>query len=311
MYHTTVGTTGIMLFFVSVLFAGAPTAWAQSGAPSPAVGPKKSIAVMGFDGSVPFEGGDAAQGLATMLTGALIKDGRFVVVERAAVADVSAEQRLTQGANTVVPPLTPANALLRGTVTKFSPKVSGGGVSVGMFGGGLLGGALGLSGDRSEVEINLRLIDPATGRLLSSATAKGSVSSTGVNVNVYSKQGMTFGGDTFKNSPLGEACEQAILQAIDQIAAAMGNVIWSAQVLSSNTGQIYIDAGAIQNVQIGETFKIYRKGMVLTDPSTGAIIDVIESPVGSITITVAREKTSTGVVTDGALPQRGDIVRVN
>src|ERR1019366_901160 len=102
MRRNTVGTTKITLFIVSVLmlFASAPTAWPQSvTTPPPAVGLKKSIAVIGFDGTVSFEGGDAVQGLATMLTSALIKDGRFVVVERAAIADVSAERQLTQGAN--------------------------------------------------------------------------------------------------------------------------------------------------------------------------------------------------------------------
>jgi curli biogenesis system outer membrane secretion channel CsgG len=299
-----------MFFILGVLFASAPTAWAQSASTLPA-GPRKSIAVMGFDGAVPFEGGDAAQGLTTMLTAALIKDGRFVVVERAAIADVAIEQRLTQGANAAAKSLTPANVLVRGTVTKFAPKVSGGSVNVGMFGSGFLGGALGVSGDHSDVELTLRLMDPATGRLLSSATAKGTAASTGINANIVNKQGMNFGGDAFKNSPLGEACEAAILQAIEQIAAAMDNVVWSAQVLNSDTGKVYIDAGTIQNVQVGAIFKVYHNGMILTDPSTGAVIDVIESPVGSISVTAVREKTSIGVVTDGALPQRGDIVRVN
>lgn len=299
-------------FLLGLLLASAPMAWAQSPTPSaPVPGPRKSIAVMGFDGAVPFEGGDAAQGLTTMLTSALIKDGRFIVVERVAIADIAVEQRLAQGAGAAAKPLTPANALVRGTVTKFAPKVSGGSINAGGFGGRLLGGIVGVSGDHSDVELNLRLVDPSTGRLLASATAKGSASSTGVNASFYNKQGMSFGGDAFKNSPLGEACEAAVIQAIEQIAVAMDKVIWSAQVMNSDTGQVYIDAGAIQNVQVGATFKIYHKGMVLTDPSTGAVIDVIESPVGSISVIAVREKSSTGVVTEGALPQRGDIVRVN
>jgi flavin-binding protein dodecin len=180
-----------------------------------------------------------------------------------------------------------------------------------MFGGGSLGGALGVSDSHSDVELNMRLIDTASGRILASVNAKGSASSTGVTANLYTKSGMSFGADAFKNSPLGKACEQAIQQALDQIAAAMDKVDWSAQVLSSDTGQIYIDAGSIQNIQVGEIFKIYHKGKVLTDPNTGAIIDVIEDPVGSISIVSVREKTSAGVVTDGALPERGDVVRTN
>jgi curli biogenesis system outer membrane secretion channel CsgG len=297
---------------IFALCVAASAALADSSAPeSGSAGPRKSVAVAGFDGSISFEGGDAAQGLTTMLTDALIRDGRFVVVERAAIADVSAEHQREQGSAMAATQLTPANVLVRGTVTKFAPKAGGGGLSAGFMGAGSLGGALGISGDHSDVEINLRLIDTATGRILSSTNVKGSASSEGVTASVYTKSGMTFGGNEFSSSPLGKACEQAIQGAIVQIASAMNNVAWSAQVLSSDTGQIYIDAGTIQNIQVGEAFKVYHKDKVLTDPATGAVVDVLESPVGSITIVTVREKTSAGIVTDGALPARGDIVRVN
>ena len=314
MRNKTVRTARAFLIAASLFVPGtvALAATADPGAVSaPLVGPKKSIAVAGFDGSISFEGGDAAQGLTTMLTDALIRDGRFVVLERAAIAEVSAEHALSAGTATAATQITPANVLVRGTVTKFAPKASGGGLSAGMLGGGSLGGSLGLSSDHSDVELNMRLIDTATGRILASVNAKGSASSTGFSAGLYTKGGMTFGGNAFKSSPLGKACEQAIQDAINQIAVAMDTVSWSAQVLSSDTGQIYIDAGAIQNVQVGEIFKVYHKGKVLTDPATGAVIDVIEDPVGSITIVSVRDKTSAGVVSAGTLPARGDVVRVN
>lgn len=299
---------GSLLVPCAVAYAAAADPAAAS---APLTGPKKSIAVAGFDGTISFEGGDAAQGLTTMLTDALIRDGRFVVVERAAIAEVSAEHALSAGTATAATQITPANVLVRGTVTKFQPKAGGGGLSMGMLGGGSMGGALGLSGDHSDVELNMRLIDTATGRILASVNAKGTASSSGISANLYTKSGMSFGGNEFRSSPLGKACEQAIQAAVDQIAIAMDTVSWSAQVLSSDTGQIYIDAGSIQNVQVGEVFRIFHKGKVLTDPATGAVIDVIEDPVGSITIVSVREKTSAGVVSAGAMPTRGDVVRVN
>ncbi len=313
MLHNSVrtATTSLLAAGAIALCAFASAALAQPAATAPFSGPKKSIAVTGFDGTIAFEGGDAAQGLTTMLTDALIRDGRFFVIERAAIAEVSAEHALVPGSAPATGQITPASVLVRGTVTKFAPKVSGGGLSAGFMGSGSLGGALGMTGDHSDVEINIRLIDTATGRLLSSINAKGSVSSKGFTANVATRSGMTFGGDTFKNSPIGKACEEAVDQAVDQIAAAMDKVSWSAQVISSEAGQIYIDAGAIQNIQVGEMFKVYRKGKVLTDPSTNAVIDVIEDPVGTIKIAAVREKTSSAVATDGKTPARGDIVRVN
>jgi curli biogenesis system outer membrane secretion channel CsgG len=297
-------------FFAALLMVVcAQAAWSQTDAsPAAAAGPKKSIAVVGFDGSVQFQGADAGQGLAAMLTDELIKDGRFVVVERASVADVATEQQLNQSDAPALR-MMPASVLVRGSVTKFSPKSSSSGVSIGLLGSGLLGGALGLSGDVAEVEINLRLIDAGSGRLLGSIMGKGSASSKDVKLTVYSAPGMSVGGDSFKGTPLGQACDQAIKQAIDQIAVAMDKVPWSAKVLNSDTGKIYIDAGSIQNVQVGESFKVSHTDKVLTDPATNAVVDVIESPVGSIRVTEVREKSATAVVTDGELPQPGDIVR--
>lgn len=266
---------------------------------------RKTVAVVGFDGTMSFEGGDAAQGLTAMLSDALIKDGRFVVVERAAIADVAAEHQI----NASTTQLTPATALLRGTVTKFNPKASGVGLSGGMLGGSSLGGALGVNSDTAEVELNLRLIDAASGQVLASVSAKGSASNKGVSANIYTKSGMTIGSEAFMSTPLGQAAQDAIKDAIGKIANAMANVNWSAQVLSADTGQIYIDAGSIQNVAVGDVFQVYRKGKVLTDPNTNAVIDVLEDRVGAITISSVREKTSAGIVSDGTLPQRGDVVR--
>lgn len=47
------------------------------------------------------------------------------------------------------------------------------------------------------------------------------------------------------------------------------------------------------------------------ESNTGVVIDVVETLVGSMNIIAVREKTASGVFTQGALPQPGDIVRVN
>ena len=47
------------------------------------------------------------------------------------------------------------------------------------------------------------------------------------------------------------------------------------------------------------------------ESNTGVVIDVVETLVDSMNIIAVREKTASGVFTQGALPQPGDIVRVN
>jgi len=51
-------------------------------------GPRKSIAVVGFESTGKFGGGDVGEGLTAMTTAALLQTDRFVVVKRQALADV-------------------------------------------------------------------------------------------------------------------------------------------------------------------------------------------------------------------------------
>ena len=63
-------------------------------APGGPVGLKKTIAVESFGGSEVFGGQVAADGPAALLTEILMTDGRFVVVERAALSGLQSEQQL-------------------------------------------------------------------------------------------------------------------------------------------------------------------------------------------------------------------------
>jgi len=53
----------------------------------------------------------------------------------------------------------------------------------------------------------------------------------------------------------------------------------------------------------------YRKGKVLTDPSTDQVLDVELTRVGSARVDSVREKISTAVQLDGEMLNRGDILK--
>jgi curli biogenesis system outer membrane secretion channel CsgG len=290
---------------------------APAHAAEPSGGPRKTIAVGGFEAAETTGGATTADGLSAMLTAALLKDGRFVVLERAGMAQIQWEQQLGQSGNaaagTAPPPgqLIGAGILVRGTVTKFDPHSGGGGLSIagpGLFGG--VPGALGVSGQKAVVEISLRLIDTATGQVVDSSTASGTASAAGFDVRAYT-HGMVIGGNGFAETPLGKACEDAVAHAVERIGLGMAHVPWSALVVDAGGSDVFVNAGAHQNMVTGMKLKVLRKVRTLTDPVTGVVLETITQPVASLQIREVHDTISIATQLSGDAPVRGDIVRLD
>jgi len=304
--------------------AGPATAADPAQPATPYDGLKKTVSVDQFLATEAVGGTVTAAGMTAMLTAALVKDGRFVVVERPGMASVLAEQALGQaGATTAetaakASQLIGAGTIVRGAVTKFEPAASGSGVSVGLpmgsLGslGSLFAAGAGLKSHTAVMEITLRLIDTTTGQVLSTSTAQGAANSTAADVTIVNpNSGASLGAGGFQTTPIGQAGEQAIINAVEQIAAGMRGVPWSALVIDANDGKVYVNAGAERNVQAGMILNVYRKGKVFTDPATGVVLDVDMDKIGVIRIDGVREKLSTAAVVSGETPVRGNLLKLN
>jgi len=276
--------------------------------------PKKTI----FVGIFESPEGATGEAMSAMLTDALIRDGRFVVLERAAFADVQAEQAL--GQQGITSPETSAktgqvlgaNLIVRGTVTKFEIEAGGADIKVGGLNllGGAIGDTLGASRRQAETEILLRLIDTTTAQVIGTFKATGHASVTGVNADVTTLEGITIGSEAFRKTPLGAAADEAIQKSVQQIAKAMDRISWSALVVENVDGAVYVNAGALHNMRPGTVLRVSRKVRDLTDPATGAHLDTIFAEVGSVEIQSVRERTSIARIVDGAEPARGDTLRI-
>ncbi|WP_396275157.1 CsgG/HfaB family protein, partial [Hyphomonas sp.] len=128
-------------------------------------GLKKTVAVESFGGSEVFGGLVASDGPPALLTEILMTDGRFVVVERAALSGLQSEQQLGSGGSTTSETaagtgrMIGASYLIRGAVTAFNPSAGGGGLRLGgLPGGSALGLGAGVQNRKSTVKIALRLI---------------------------------------------------------------------------------------------------------------------------------------------------------
>jgi len=290
--------------------------------PVPYDGLKKTVAVDRFQVNEGLGGGVTADGMTAMLSAALVKDGRFVVVERQGLAGVMAEQQLGQGLATTPETaarsgqLIGASILVRSALTKFAPAAGGSSLSLGALPVGTLLSALAsrvaIGKKSAMLEISLTLIDTTTGQVISTSAAQGTASSTSADLSlVNSNSGASAEIGTFKTTPIGQAGEQAIIMAVEQIAVGMKEVSWSALVVDANEGTVYVNAGADRNVRSGLHLSAYRKGKVFTDPSTGVILDVAMKKIGVIQINGVREKMSTAEVVSGQIPMRGDFLKLD
>jgi curli biogenesis system outer membrane secretion channel CsgG len=193
-------------------------------------GPRARIAVAAFEDKTAKGGGEIGDGMATMLTTALVNSNRFLVLERDVLDDVLREQDLGASgrvrADTAAPvgEIEGAELLAIGAVTAFEPESIGiGGGVLGL--GTLIGTAILHESNNnipiaaatyleSHIAIDVRVVDAATSRVLftTSVEARGYDWGGGVVAEVgggRSRLPLAFGG--FQKT----ATEAAVRKAID------------------------------------------------------------------------------------------------
>ena len=280
---------------------------------------KKRIAVMRFESTDKFGGGDVGEGLSAMLSNELTKTEKFMVVERAALSDILGEQQLgNKGLATVESAagsgkLMGAQILIRGTVSDFEAAKQGGGAQLSIGGGNLpIGGLLGKGGSTAHVAIDLRLIDATTGEVIDSyrAEAEAKASSTHFALQ-HVKTGVGFGTEQFNKTPLGKAALEAIREAVAHIVRRTESIPWTGRISEvTETGKVYVNAGEDVGLKPGDQLEIFVVTKEVKDPDTGETLGVEEHRLGALKIESARPRFSIGTLQEGPVPKAGDIVRI-
>jgi len=298
--------------------AGVAVASAGNVAAAPVMaGPKKRIAVAKFDASGAFVsvygGWDIGGGLAAQLTTALVNSGQFIVVERAELASILREQEMglqrivSKETAAQVGQLLGAQLLVRGSVTEFEQRAGGGGLRLGV-GTGLLGGAIGAQTTAGVVGIDMRIIDTTTGQVVQSHRAEAKVEQRGLTGDINVRQ-VTFGGDAFDKTVLGQATRQAIERAVAMIQTTAQNVPWTGRVVEVAGDQVFINAGSAAGVKPGDSFVVSAVTRELTDPATGTLLGVVEQKLGEIRVLSTQENFSIATMTSPFATRRGDLVK--
>ncbi len=274
--------------------------------------PKKTIAVSEFDNKSGWSGGwKIGWGMQEMMATSLIDTGKFTVLERQDLSSVMAEQdlgasgRTAAGSAAAIGQLAKAQILISGAVTEFEEKKGGEGVGIG-FKGFRIGG----SHEQAHVGINVRIYDTSSGEVLDSIRVAGSADAGGLKIG-YSNA--DFGGDLggFRKTPLGQATQEAINEAVGKIASRLKSVPWQGKLIKADPSQVYINAGSEGGISSGMEFEVYRPGEALIDPDTGLNLGAVTKKVGRVRVSDVQEKFSIAEVLSGSDLARGDLVQAD
>jgi len=234
-------------------------------------GPKKTIAVLPFTNKAVGVVGNRqiGAGMTEMLITELIQTNRFNLVERESISAVVGEQALgqtglvTKETAAKTGKMSGADYMVKGAVTEFLYKASGGGITL-----GFKSGEVGVKTKTAYVGVDVRLIDNNTGQIFASYNANAKARSTGARIGVR-EDDLAIGTSGFTSTPLGVATREAIQQIIDFIIKENEDIPWSASVITFEDGEIYINRGTNSNLKEGDRLVVYKKGKALIDPETG------------------------------------------
>lgn len=275
-------------------------------------GIKHAIGVKGFSNDSGWAGQwKVGDNLTAMMESALFDTGRFVVVQREQLRDVILEQDLAASGRTApskvaqTGKIRPARYLAGGAITEISENQSGGDAGVNIRGFRVGGGR-----SEAQVAVVVTLTDTTTGEIVSKERVVGKAGRTGLRVGYSGAIGGELGG--FQKTPLGQAAQDVINQAVAVIAKKMEEFPATGNVVRvTNEGQVIINRGAEYGAQEGTELVLATEGEVLTDPDSGEILGREEGRViGKIKIVRVQEKMSYADILEGEKnPPVGTLVR--
>lgn len=254
-----------------------------------------SISVTKFPNESSWSGQWAVgDGFTAILTDALQQSGKFIVLgdnemREAAMQeqDFAASGRVAGGKKAAeIGRMTPAQLLVRGSITHVQYETAGGG---GMF--NFKGISLGGGGGKAEVNITIYLVDSETGQVKASQKVVGQAGRRSLGVGYYGSKlgGLTGNLEGFQKDNLGKACEDAVVQCVEFLSAQLEGIPWEGSVMAASDSRIIINRGSREGVVSGMQFSV---GAVeeLVDEDTGEVLDVEMTSVGQISVTEVKEK---------------------
>ena len=224
----------------------------------------------------------------TMLETAISQTNKFELMERSRMDDVLGEQALSAGGLTQgsgqIGGLGGIDYLIYGSITKLGTTSNA--VNIGGIGGG---------GQKSEMSVDIRVVDVTTGSIRISKTVEDSAKSG----SAFAMEGLAVGGK--EADPLGDVQRKTA----NSVAGMIAMEIFPIKVMNVSKGEAYVNYGP-PSVKEGRYYKVVELGEGFMDPDTGEMLGQDETYIGAIEITEAKSKYSIGKILEGNI-ERGQI----
>jgi len=191
-------------------------------------GPRARIAVARFENktadSQNWYSPSIGDGMADMLTTALVNSGRYIVLERDSLDSVLGEQdlgasgRIRQGTAAAIGEIEGAELLVVAAVTEFGD--SGGTQAGGGGFGRRVFGAISGGSRTAHMAIDLRVVDATTSRILAATSVEGEAKDFNIGgalAGYTGSVGLGGGLSTWKNTPREKALRQVIGAAVEYV----------------------------------------------------------------------------------------------
>ena len=265
------------------------------------------VAVTSFENRAGFEGQwKLGDGMADLLVSELVLSRNFVVVERQHFENITGEIQRQQSAlfrpegKTSVGRMKNAQYLIRGVINDFSQS-GGSGLFLSIVRTVFL---LGRS-HTARVSLTLTLVDVETGQILSSVQSTGLVRTREAFVKA-TYEGVSFGGEVFFATPLGQATSRAIEGGVSQIVRNMPKNPWRPMISCVRDGNILINGGKDRGFREGAEYIARGPAEPVTDPATGDVLTFVPgSKIGLLRISRVDDKVSYAKIIQGQGFTRG------
>jgi len=315
-----------------LLFATAIATFAQA----PATPRKKRVAIFDFDYATVHSGVaaifgtdvDVGRGISDLLVTYLVKDGSYSVIERKALDKILAEQNFSNSdrANPTsaakIGKLLGVDAIIVGSITQFgnetkNTNVGGAGGNWGGFG---LGG-FGKKKSKAIVALTARIVDIDTGEILAVAEGKGesarestSLLGGGGNWHGFGAGHADFGSSDFQSTIIGEAVKAAVEKTSGEVIAGKDKLVArtvtvQGLIAAVEGAQLILNVGGKHGVKVGDQLSVERVTKEIKDPSSGAVLRRLSTPVGVVKVTDVDEISSIATAVSGAGFKTGDAVK--
>ena len=273
---------------------------------------------------------DLGATLADLIINRLVTDGKFIVIERAALDKIIKEQnfsnsdRADSATAVKLGKIAGVDAIVIGSITQFGGESSKKSTNIPIKIHGIpMPVANNQKTSTVSVGVTARLIDVSTGLILASATGNGTSTKTTTDSNTGGVTSTTSAND-FATPAINDATTQAVTQVVTQIEAAPLPAItappppppptvatrasYKGTVADVSGTTLILTVGTAGGVKVGDTVEITRPTRKIKDPKTGVVIKVLSDKLGEAKITEADDKTATATYSGTAVIKVSDDV---